>query len=54
MTTKRQLLEELIGRIDLIDYTVEQIDKRTKEIEKCLKPKAKKTVKASRATKAKE
>lgn len=51
MTTKRQLLEELIGRIDLIDYTVEQIDKRTKEIEKCLKPKK---VTKSRATKAKE
>lgn len=39
---KRTILEEILKRIELINYNVEEIDKRTKAIEKSLKSKKEK------------
>lgn len=49
MIIKKQLLEELICHLDIIDDRLDKLEKRLKEIEKCVKPK--KT--SSPATKAK-
>ena len=56
--TKKALLEEILKRIELINWNMELIDHRTKVIEKQLKPESKtktvKLTKKSAAGKAKE
>lgn len=37
--TKKAILEEILTRIDCIEFTMDAIDKRTRELEKVLKPK---------------